>query len=522
MVTSGKDKKVIVWFLQPYKGVKRCSPLAIGTGHTDSVGTVCICQNKANLNPASKATFIISGGGDKIIKRWMFPAHLAKIHSGDDSSIKLNPSHSIRAHDKDINHVSISPNDAIVASGSQDKTIKLWNAKDLTLINTLKGHKRGVWKVAFSPIDKVLVSCSSDRTLKLWSMNDYSLLRTFEGHTASVLCVKFINKGNQLLSGSADGLLRLWTIRTGECEGTFDAHADKIWAIDAICRKDENKATKIENEKEEEYKKNEDDFLLISCGSDSKIVVWKDYTSLREIERIRETENLYILEQQLAMHLKNKNYHKALDTALTLNHSLKVLRIFTAILDEENLDIAVPVERRFKCDWSKRLDNYLINLQWDKIEQLVGYLVEWNTNAKYTYPCQLIIHSLLRVFKIEKFSESRVISNTLSGLISYTQRHYARLDKLHQATYVLDYVSSLLSLTPLDSSLDSESEVLGKSKSLERMGEKLSNSISTNESSHLKIFSNVNYNDNSDNDSLSNETVLKSVEKSGKNKRRKK
>ena len=54
---------------------------------------------------------------------------------------------SVRAHEQDVNCVAVAPNDAVVASASQDRTIKLWKAADLELIGVLKGHKRGVWKV---------------------------------------------------------------------------------------------------------------------------------------------------------------------------------------------------------------------------------------------------------------------------------------------------------------------------------------------------------------------------------------
>ena len=163
----------------------------------------------------------MSGGGDKILKRWNLPTtELSSQHNTHNAhTYKLIATHSIRAHDKDINSIDISPNDMIIASGSQDKSIRLWNSLDLTPIATLNGHKRGVWKVLFSAIDKVLASCSSDRTIKLWSIVDYTVIHTFEGHTASVLTIQFINTCTQIISGSADGLIRLWTIRTGECDG---------------------------------------------------------------------------------------------------------------------------------------------------------------------------------------------------------------------------------------------------------------------------------------------------------------
>lgn len=73
-------------------------------------------------------------------------------------------------HQKYINAVRISPNDKLIASSSQDKTIKIWTASNLMLSMTLSGHKKGVWDIAFSPVDKLLVSASGDKTLKIWNL----------------------------------------------------------------------------------------------------------------------------------------------------------------------------------------------------------------------------------------------------------------------------------------------------------------------------------------------------------------
>ena len=54
---------------------------------------------------------------------------------------------SVRGHEKDVNCLAVSPDDAMVASASQDRTVKLWRSADLELLGVLKGHKRGVWKV---------------------------------------------------------------------------------------------------------------------------------------------------------------------------------------------------------------------------------------------------------------------------------------------------------------------------------------------------------------------------------------
>ena len=81
----------------------------------------------------------------------------------------------------------------MLATGSQDRTIKVWRLPDLIPALTLRGHRRGVWALAFSPVDKALASASGDRTLRLWSLADGACLRTFEGHLSSVLRVEFLS-----------------------------------------------------------------------------------------------------------------------------------------------------------------------------------------------------------------------------------------------------------------------------------------------------------------------------------------
>jgi U3 small nucleolar RNA-associated protein 13 len=93
------------------------------------VGAVAIASRKSTYD--SNTAFIITGGGDKVLKRWKFPKEiLLKPQSSltNESSeekkqliIELQATHSIRAHDKDINAIAVAPNDAIIATGSQDR-----------------------------------------------------------------------------------------------------------------------------------------------------------------------------------------------------------------------------------------------------------------------------------------------------------------------------------------------------------------------------------------------------------------
>jgi U3 small nucleolar RNA-associated protein 13 len=101
----------------------------------------------------------------------------------------------VMGHQKYINVVRVSPNDKMIASSSQDKTIKIWNSSDLMLVLTLTGHKKGVWDCSFSPVDKLLVSASGDKTVKVWNLTNGTCIATLSGHLTSLVKVSFINAG---------------------------------------------------------------------------------------------------------------------------------------------------------------------------------------------------------------------------------------------------------------------------------------------------------------------------------------
>lgn len=141
------------------------------------------------------AKLVVTVSSDKLAKVWKL-----KMQLKDDflSVQKLKVISGIVGHSKDINCVDIAPNDALVATGSMDKGIKVFDLPHLTLRSTLTGHKRGIWSVQFSKTEKMVLSSSADMTIKLWSLTDDSCLRTFEGHSGSILKAVFLAKSQQV------------------------------------------------------------------------------------------------------------------------------------------------------------------------------------------------------------------------------------------------------------------------------------------------------------------------------------
>lgn len=135
-------------------------------------------------------------------------------------------------HSSFVNSLAISPDGKILASGSWDKTIKIWNLETTELIGTLTGHTDRVNSVAISYDGKMLVSGSSDETIKFWNLHNGDLLCTFPGHSMEVNSVA-INPKHQIIAscGGADNTIKLWNLRTGELLRTLKGHSDNVNAV---------------------------------------------------------------------------------------------------------------------------------------------------------------------------------------------------------------------------------------------------------------------------------------------------
>jgi WD40 repeat protein len=114
-------------------------------------------------------------------------------------------------HTSIVNAVAFSPDGKQQASGSNDRTIRLWDVATGTTRQTLEGHTNCINDVAFSPDSKQLVSASDGQTVRLWDAATGAALQMLEGHTSIVNAAAFSPDGKQLALGSND-----WTVRLGD------------------------------------------------------------------------------------------------------------------------------------------------------------------------------------------------------------------------------------------------------------------------------------------------------------------
>ena len=90
---------------------------------------------------------------------------------------------SLQGHSGWVTSVCFNHDGSQVASGSRDKTVKVWNAKTGDLVQTLEGRSGAVYSVCFNHDGSQVASGSNDKTVKVWNAKTGDLVQTLEGHS---------------------------------------------------------------------------------------------------------------------------------------------------------------------------------------------------------------------------------------------------------------------------------------------------------------------------------------------------
>ncbi|KAF3886951.1 MULTISPECIES: nSTAND1 domain-containing NTPase [Nostocales] len=184
--------------------------------------------NAVSFSPGGK--LLASASDDSTIKIW----------SAEGKLISTFPAQQDR-----VTSIAFSPDGKFLASASTDRTIKIYSI-DGKLVEILTGHSDIVTSVSFSPNvttslvsqsqkvkqrgDFIIASASRDKTVKLWRMNG-KLIKTWNAHNGWVNSVSFSPDGKFLVSGGEDNIVKLWNVADGQLMRTFSGHTDRVTRV---------------------------------------------------------------------------------------------------------------------------------------------------------------------------------------------------------------------------------------------------------------------------------------------------
>ena len=138
----------------------------------------------------------------------------------------------LKGHRAPVTRVVFHPTFTLIASCSEDATIKIWDYETGDYERTLKGHTDTVQDVAFDPTGKLLASCSADMQVRVWDFTGgYECVRTLKGHEHNITSVQWTPSGDHLLSAGRDKTIKIWDMQTGYCIKTLVGHADWVRQI---------------------------------------------------------------------------------------------------------------------------------------------------------------------------------------------------------------------------------------------------------------------------------------------------
>ncbi len=159
---------------------------------------------------------LASGSKDKTIQIWdLATGKSIRTFEGDSSTIWS---------------VAFDSNGGRLATGTGFWRVMLWDLKTGQLIRTLD-HAASVWSVAISRDGQLLASGSGDKTTKIWNATNGNLIYNLPDHTDFVYSVAFSPDGKTLVSGSKDNKITIVDVATGRLIKTLDGHADVVRSV---------------------------------------------------------------------------------------------------------------------------------------------------------------------------------------------------------------------------------------------------------------------------------------------------
>ncbi|ATY60014.1 WD repeat-containing [Cordyceps militaris] len=186
---------------------------------------------------APDSNTLASGSDDKAIRLWDRmtgrPKSTARKSLGGNGSghgsADMAP---LRGHHNYVHCLAFSPKGNIIASGSYDEAVFLWDVRAGRLMRSLPAHSDPVSGIDFSPDGTLVASCSTDGLIRIWDSGTGQCLRTLvHEDNPAVANVCFSPNGRFVLAFNLDNCIRLWDYVAGSVKKTYQGHKNEKFAV---------------------------------------------------------------------------------------------------------------------------------------------------------------------------------------------------------------------------------------------------------------------------------------------------
>lgn len=171
----------------------------------------------------------------------------------------------IKTLTKKINSLSLSPNEKWLVSGGDDddKVLRIYDyntRKEVRTSDKKHGHTDIIRAIVISPDNQLLISGSNDKTIKVWDLNSGDFRDQLTGHTQAVTSLAITSDSQFLASGADDGTVRIWDLKQGQELATLSFHSSLLqpvgFSVQSVAFTPDNK-------------------FLVAGGYNNAIKVWK-------------------------------------------------------------------------------------------------------------------------------------------------------------------------------------------------------------------------------------------------------
>ena len=173
------------------------------------------------MDPTNK--MFATGSADRTIKIWDFP----KASVGHEKALKLT----LTGHISPVRGLAFSDRHPYLFSCGEDKMVKCWDLETNQVIRHYHGHLSGVFCLKLHPTLDILVTGGRDAVARVWDMRTKKEVHVLSGHEHTVASILTKSTHPMVVTGSHDTTVKLWDLAAGKCFTTLTHHQKSIRAM---------------------------------------------------------------------------------------------------------------------------------------------------------------------------------------------------------------------------------------------------------------------------------------------------